>query len=261
LRLGHDPAWMETTPLDIATMTWLSLGFGLGLVHAFDADHVMALSVFASKGRNASDGVRAGLRWALGHGLVLVGVGCGLLFLGRMIPVDVALAAERGVGLLMVALGVWVWLELVRHRGHLHFHDHGDIPPHAHWHSHRGHSHRDDARSHHEDRSEQTDTATHGHDHGPFFVGGLHGLAGSAPILAVLPAAAKSPLLGVGYLLIFAVGVSLAMATVSGVFGHVVGRFHAHGDERGLTAVRGLSASGSIALGLWMILPMQWALG
>lgn len=94
---------------------------------------------------------------------------------------------------------------------------------------------------------------SHRHEHGPFFVGGLHGLAGSAPILAVLPAASQSPLLGAGYLLIFALGVALAMAIVSGAFGHLVSRLHVQGATRRLTGLRALSASGSIGLGLWLL--------
>ena len=93
--------------MDIATTTWLALGFGLGLVHAFDADHVMALSVFASRGRGASDGVWAGIRWSLGHGLVLIVVGLVLLVLGRAMPPSFSVVTERGVGFVMIALGVW----------------------------------------------------------------------------------------------------------------------------------------------------------
>ena len=261
--------------MDFATLTWLSLGLGLGLVHAFDADHVMALSVFATRGRSAADGVRSGLRWALGHGLAVVAVGCGLLFLGQAMPDAFSSTAERGVGIVMIGLGIWVWIELARQRGHLHFHDHDDLPPHAHWHSHRGEDAvalDDSDASSASDASDASDTSdasgvseaayavaashahgSHRHEHGPFFVGGLHGLAGSAPILAVLPAASQSPLLGAGYLLIFALGVALAMAIVSGAFGHLVSRLHVQGATRRLTGLRALSASGSIGLGLWLL--------
>jgi ABC-type nickel/cobalt efflux system permease component RcnA len=220
--------------LDFATLTWLTLGFGLGLVHAFDADHVMTLSVLSSRGRNAADGVRVGLRWAVGHGLVLLVAGCAFLFLGRSLPPGMVAAAERGVGFVMIALGLWVWHDLVRRRSHLHFHAHDDLPPHAHWHSHD----RDDV---------------HRHEHGAVLIGGLHGLAGSAPILAVLPAAARSPMLGIGYLLLFAAGVSLAMGLVSGSLGHLAKRLAVPEGSRRLSALRAWSASGSIVLGLWML--------
>ena len=226
--------------MEWATATWLGLGFALGLVHAFDADHVLALSVFSSRGEGASHGIRAGIRWAIGHGLVLVAVGAGLLLLGQNLSPAFTSTAEMGVGFVMIGLGAWVLVEIFRQRGHLHFHEHGQLPPHAHWHRHE--------RDHpHPQRHE------HQHEHAPLFVGGLHGLAGSAPILAVLPAAARSPMLGLAYLVLFAIGVSVAMAVVSGLLGHLSGRFSRRGNRRSLLSLRAASASGSILLGLWMV--------
>jgi cytochrome c biogenesis protein CcdA len=83
-------------------------------------------------------------------------------------------------------------------------------------------------------------------------VGALHGLAGSAPILAVLPVAARSPLLGLAYLLIFALGVALAMAAVSGLLGHLTGGLSRRRHATGLRALRAFSGAGSMALGLWL---------
>jgi len=197
--------------------------------------------------------MRAGLRWSLGHGLVLISVGFGLLVLGRALPNGFIVAAERGVGAVMIALGIWAFFELMRQRGHLHFHEHDDLLPHAHWHSHAtgGPDGTEDpgavsTRGRHRELA-------HRHEHGPLLVGGLHGLAGSAPILAVLPAAARSPMLAIGYLLLFALGVSLAMAIFSGALGHLVGRLQGRSSALGLTSLRAVSASGSILLGVWIL--------
>ena len=62
---------------------WFGVAFALGLVHALDADHVMAVSVFATRGHGTAQGVRAGLRWSLGHGLVLLAAGLVLVAFGR----------------------------------------------------------------------------------------------------------------------------------------------------------------------------------
>lgn len=83
-------------------------------------------------------------------------------------------------------------------------------------------------------------------------VGALHGLAGSAPILALLPAAARSPAIGIAYLLVFAVGVTLAMALVSGALGHFAGRLARGTQASWLPSLRALSATGSIAVGAWL---------
>lgn len=240
---------------------WLSAAFVLGLIHAFDADHVMALSVFATRRRGARAGAQAGLHWSLGHGLVLLVVGVALLFLGRSLSPEAALVAERTVGVVMVLLGLYVFLDLVRRPSHLHFHDHDDLPPHAHWHTHayeagevdagHRHDHRHDHR--HGDRDDHRHDHRHGHEHGAVMVGALHGLAGSAPILAVLPVAARSPLLGIAYLIVFAIGVALAMSVVSGLLGHLAGRLATSARGSGLAVLRGLSAVGSVALGAWLV--------
>jgi hypothetical protein len=228
------PEWLGLADASWASISgWLSVAFVLGLVHAFDADHVMALSVFATRRRGAWAGARAGLRWSLGHGLVLFAAGIGLLLLGHSLTPAMALVAERAVGVMMVLLGAYAWRELARGGSHLHFHEHDDVPTHAHWHTH--------------------DDVGHAHEHGALMVGALHGLAGSAPILAVLPVAARSPVLGLAYLLVFGIGVALAMGFVSGLLGHFAGRLATGARHRSLTMLRGASAAGSIALGAWLV--------
>ena len=220
---------------------WILIAFGLGLTHAFDADHVMALSVLATDERSGRRGFQAGLRWSAGHGVVLLCVGGGLFGLGWMLPSALAMMAERLVGLLMVGLGLYVFLDLARRRAHVHFHEHDGIGPHAHW-----HSHPNDSSHPREDR--------HHHEHAASMVGALHGLAGSAPILALLPAAARSPALAVVYLVVFGLGVALAMALVSGVLGHFSERLSRRARGTALSSLRAFSATGSIGLGVWLVL-------
>jgi len=250
--------------VELTTFAWLGLGFTLGVIHAFDADHVMALSVFATRERSGGRAIAAGLRWAAGHGFMLLVAGGALLLLGRALPPEAALWAERAVGLTMIGLGVYVWMELLRSEAHLHFHAHDDLPPHAHWHLHtRGDRHRRDAALNSQSTSQRTPEhgsepiSEHAHSHGPVMVGALHGLAGSTPLLAVVGASSVSPLLGLAYLLLFAVGVALAMAVVSGLLGRLASRLASEAGgarpSRGLSVLRGLSASGSIALGGWLL--------
>jgi hypothetical protein len=51
------------------------------------------------------------------------------------------------------------------------------------------------------------------HDHAPILVGIVHGLAGSAPALALIPATLYQPTLGLSYVLIFSAGVLAGMLT------------------------------------------------
>jgi nickel/cobalt transporter (NicO) family protein len=222
---------------------WLAVAFVLGLVHAFDADHVMALSVLATGERGAAKGAQAGLRWSAGHGLVLLVAGLGLFGLGRALPTELTLIAERGVGFVMVGLGLSVWIQLVRRSQrrpfHVHFHAHDGIKPHAHWHDHAASEVHPEAHRHY-------------HEHAASMVGALHGFAGSAPILALLPAAARSPMLGLAYLVVFGLGVALAMVLVSGAFGHLAGRLSGRRQSAAMATLRALSATGSIAIGVWL---------
>lgn len=267
---------------------WLGLAFSLGLVHAFDADHVMALSVFATddpaeaapdapsdpvadgaadqatdrasgaaaRERGARHGMRAGLRWSLGHGLVVLLAGLGLFVLGVSLPPAWTAVAERVVGVVMVGLGLSVFARLSRRQAHVHFHAHDGLRPHAHWHTHRDGPDFRHADSHGSERPGRAPRTCHDEDHRhahtPSLVGALHGLAGSAPILALLPAAARSPGLGLAYLTLFGVGVAFAMAIVSGALGHLTARLAKRGTTRALTGIRAASGVGSIAIGVWL---------
>lgn len=216
---------------------WLAIAFGLGLVHALDADHVLALSLYATRERGAAAGARAGLRWSAGHGLVVLVAGLVLIGLGRAIPDVLVMLAERSVGVVMIGLGLAVLVGLARRRAHLHFHVHDALPPHAHWHAHAQH---------------EAPAPGHRHDHAPLFVGALHGLAGSAPILAVLPIASRSPWLAGAYLVVFGAGVGFAMIAVSGLLGHAAGRLSSVGTGSGLVGLRACGAAGSMAIGAWL---------
>ena len=85
-------------------------------------------------------------------------------------------------------------------------------------------------------------------------MGALHGLAGAAPVLALLPASARSPMAGLTYLLIFSLGVALAMALASGLVGSVVTRLARREQRRALQGLRAASGIGSIAIGGWLSL-------
>lgn len=228
----------------------LAIAFGLGIVHAFDADHVTAVSVLATRGDGAGAGMRAGLRWSVGHGVALLLAGTGVLALGHVLPDAWSRIAERAVGLAMIGLGVYVAREVVRPRGHLHLHAHDGLLPHAHWHAHwHGHV---------ESHAPPVTRPRHGHDHGALFVGALHGLAGVAPVLVWLPMAQVSLAMAATALVLFGAGVALAMAIVSGFVGHVAGRLAVGSpraaSETGLRGLRGVGAVCSMGVGAWLFL-------
>lgn len=171
----------------------LLLGFGLGALHAFDADHVMAVSALNNEQPSVFNVLKRSAHWALGHAGVLIVAGALLFGLGYALPDLLVRAAEFLVGVVLIALGVATLLQLRKQRLSLSTHSHNGVR-HTHWH---------DA-SLHEKRG----------DHRPVFVGVLHGLAGSAPALALVPVASmQSVSTAMIYLILFSIGVMLAMMT------------------------------------------------
>lgn len=182
----------------------LALGFGLGLLHALDADHIMAVSALASgDGRGGSRTVAKTVRfcasWAIGHAGVLLSLSALLVYAGVQPPGIVHELAEKLVGLLLIGLGGWILWNVWRHRWRIEVHRHDDVT-HAHL---------------------VLDGETK-HDHRPLLVGLVHGLAGSAPILALIPALdVTNAWFAVGYAAVFSVGVLTAMLVFGVFFGRI----------------------------------------
>lgn len=217
----------------------LTLAFWLGLLHALDADHIMAVTMLSSTRPSRAASLAFCLRWALGHGLTLSLIGIAVFLLGLSIPPRFSAAAELIVGIVLIMIGGWVMLDLMRNKLHLHFHRHGLLPRHSHWHRH------EQPASHH--------PGSHRHRHGATMVGVLHGAAGSAPMLAIIPVAGQqSPWFGVAYLVLFSLGVLMAMVLFGSLIGVAFDRLNRSGG-RVLLGARLAIAVLSVGIGsLWV---------
>jgi ABC-type nickel/cobalt efflux system permease component RcnA len=225
---------------DFSIWALLSMAFALGMVHALDADHVAAVSGLSCKTSSWKSSAGFCARWALGHGGALLLIGVPVLFLGMAIPDSLSAWAENLVGLVLILIGAWVLWDLSRTRAHLHFHAHDHLPEHAHWHRHDA-----NIESHGDEQ--------HRHNHTPVMVGVLHGVAGSAPLLAILPLTQMtSPWTGLFYLLLFGCGVFVAMLLFGGALGGLFMVLHRWGD-RFVTLLRLLVGLVSIGLGLHLL--------
>ena len=184
----------------------LVLGFGLGAMHALDADHVMALLAMNNQTSRLRRIAYCSAYWAIGHGGILLACGVLLLGFGVIIPESLQWLAEFSVGVLLVGLGsVCLWqLRKAKLALHTHRHSQGEVQ-HIHWHTH-GHDESDE-------RHEQVQKSSSLQEkHKPLMVGMLHGLAGSAPVLALIPALNQGHItLAILYLLLFSVGMMLSM--------------------------------------------------
>ncbi len=216
----------------------LVFGFLLGLRHAFDADHLVAISTLVTRQRSLWRTVRFGVLWGAGHSAMLLAVGGFVLSLKIGVPPLLELSLEGLVGAMLVGLGLMTLLDCWRRRFHLHRHTHGGTT-HLHFHTH-------------------TESLEHVHTHGggtgwqPLLVGMVHGLAGSAAVLLLIVATIPSPVEGLLYILAFGCGSILGMGIASLIFGFflVATQRRVHGASLSLRIAAGTA---SVAFGLWII--------
>jgi hypothetical protein len=193
-----------------------------GFAHALEADHMAAVTTFVSRRPRPLQAVWFGVRWGAGHSAAILLVGTALLALDLRLSDLLARGLEFGVGVMLLGLGAWLLWSVLHERAHR-----AAAPADA--------------------------PAGHHHGRGTLWVGVAHGLAGTAPLVAVLSAgSAGSPLLAAGYLLLFGVGTTAAMALyalAAGAFFARAGRAPTlAGALRGVTAV----ATGVVGV-LWML--------
>jgi ABC-type nickel/cobalt efflux system permease component RcnA len=198
-----------------------------GFAHALEPDHMAAVTTFVSRRPRPAEAVAFGVRWGVGHSAALLVVGLILVALDLRVPERLTRGLEFGVGGMLVGLGAWLLWSVLHERAHrmaARGHDHAHPHPHAH---------------------------THGH--GSLWVGMAHGLAGTAPLVALLPAAlTRSAWLAGAYLLFFGVGTTVAMGLYAVAAGLLFDRAGSRVPTLGRT-LRTLTAVGSAALGIvWM---------
>ena len=81
------------------------LGFLLGLRHATDADHVVAVSAIVARERTMRRAAWIGVLWGIGHSITVFVVGGAIIAFRLVIPPRLGLALEFGVALMLIILG------------------------------------------------------------------------------------------------------------------------------------------------------------
>ena len=188
----------------------LFLGFLLGLQHAMEADHLAALASLAARNRSRRSILRHGFVWGLGHMLTLAAF-AGVVVVSQQ-TVGPALAGwlEISVGAILMLLGAHLLYRLHRDRVHVHVHRHDDGRVHLHAHSHAG-----EAALHADSPHDHAHRDSRGFPLRSLAVGMMHGLAGSAALAVLAGTSLGSPLEGLVYVLIFALGSVAGMVILS----------------------------------------------
>jgi high-affinity nickel-transport protein len=213
----------------------IALGFVLGMRHATDADHVIAVTTIVSRQKGLAQAALTGLLWGIGHSLTVIVVGAAIILFNVTIPERVGLGMELAVGVMLVVLGlvnmapffsfrpaVWRHLGERSQHVHSHAHSHGDyVHTHPHGHSPESHPHAPD----------KTPVAALDRRFGrwklygfarPVVIGVVHGLAGSAAVTLLIVAAVREPAWAVAYLIVFGLGTIGGMMLVTYGIGSAV---------------------------------------
>lgn len=187
--------------MEIGFLSILALGFILGIKHAIEPDHVIAVSTIASQSKKLSRSSLAGVFWGIGHTATLLIVGCILIFMKGEIPEKWAMSLEFLVGIMLVYLGITTILSFKNI--HIHKHEQNENPQ---QHVHSGnHEHK------------------HQYKNVSYFkfmlIGLVHGLAGSGAMVLLTMSTVKTVWESVIYILIFGVGTVTGMLFFTTIIG------------------------------------------
>jgi high-affinity nickel-transport protein len=243
-----------------ALLAIILLGFFLGMRHATDPDHVVAVTTIVSRERTMLHAVLIGVLWGIGHTVTILLVGSAIILFQLTIPPRIGLGMELSVGLMLILLGVlnltgvlrraieWITIRRLGPGAHSHF-LFGRLAVHT-----------------DEEGSEPIyldSTSILGwtprwwrrlgvfHVLRPLVVGLVHGLAGSAAVALLVLTTIDSPSWAIGYLLIFGLGTVAGMMLITAAIAlpFAYSLQHFMRLNRGLAMASGLV---SVAFGLFL---------
>lgn len=208
-------------------MTWLTalaLGFLLGMRHATDADHVVAVATIVARERRLLAALRIGTLWGVGHTATILLVGGAIVLFGLVVPPELGLSLELSVGVMLILLGAlnvaWAARRSASSRG-----EHGAG---------------DNAGSLLRPRLQ------------PLLIGSVHGLAGSAAIALLVLTTLRDTAFALVYLAVFGLGSVLGMALLTSAMAAPL----ALASRRFTSFTRhlaGVSGAVSIVFGLFLV--------
>lgn len=187
-------------------------GLTIGLVHAFEPDHLSAVSTqllhkthpsqnskkSEIKKITISSSIR-GMIWGIGHTSSIILIGFVISGLSLTFSSDFFVGAEFIVGVMLVGLGILTAMnKTFFKREHVHPHSHDNGITHTHSHSHNG---------------------GHNHTHKSYIIGCIHGLAGSGSLVALTASTIHGFDMLISFLILFGVGSIVGMTAASGMIG------------------------------------------
>jgi ABC-type nickel/cobalt efflux system permease component RcnA len=202
----------------VSLLSIIALGFVLGMRHATDPDHVVAVATIVSRQRNLGRAALIGAFWGLGHTLTIFVVGAGIILFNLVIPARVGLSMELSVGIMLIILGfinVSSFMRTIPSEdeevcagedaiGHSHEHRHGDLV--------HSHSHDNESVIGMDRLFGRSNLYQHLR---PLAIGIVHGLAGSAAVALLVLATIRNAHWAIAYLLVFGIGTIAGMMVIT----------------------------------------------
>lgn len=214
--------------MELVVTTWL-LGLVSGIRHAFEPDHVAAVSTLVAGGHGSRRATWLGVWWGLGHTIALLVCGFAMVVLRAELPSAAGELLEFAVAIMLIALGI----RAVRHA-----YNHAAGTPHRH-------------------------VAGSVDGRRSFGIGIVHGMAGSGVISALVMSQLSTPPARLVYVALFGLGSTAAMAVVSGLAGWQLARLGS--PQRTRVPVQWAAGVLSLVVGLAWGYPfasrMLWPLG
>ena len=197
----------------LSLISILLLGFVLGMRHATDADHVVAVSTIVSRERRIRSAAWIGALWGAGHTITILAVGAGIIVFTLIIPPRVGLSMEFSVGLMLVLLG---WMNLRGFNKNWRSDSVQTEVPSTEQHTHAEASHSHPIADHSIDTMDRWFRGWSLYQWlRPFIVGLVHGLAGSAAIALLVLTTIHNSRWAVAYLFIFGLGTIAGMMVIT----------------------------------------------
>jgi hypothetical protein len=232
----------------------LLLGFALGLQHATDPDHVVAVATIVTRERRFLAGAWVGLFWGIGHTVTLAAAGVVVIVLNLSVPVPVATGLELLVAMMLVTLGIMRLREAARgilavapdRREADHVHDVARSPRAAGViHAHHGAAHvHPSARLLAAWRNGAGGVGTRA-----LLVGAIHGMAGTAAVGLLVLTTVQSAGAAAVSLMVFGIGTIAGMTALTGAMAYPVARLtHLRFLREAMAAASGVAA---IVFGCW----------
>ena len=189
---------MEQLPLVILLLYALYEG----LIHAFEADHILAVTTIVSQRTRLLPAIKDGVFWGLGHTSTIFLVGIIMIVFKVHIPDEAFSYFEAAVGLMLIIVASYRLFLFLRDEQtalsfHKHKHEHAGENKHLHTHIHL--------------KGKNLHKASYG-------IGIVHGLAGSGTLVVLIMTQIESIANSVLYLVIFGFGSIVGMTCVAGIF-------------------------------------------